>query len=77
MGFNNNQLEELKYIEIRLRQIESMSRESGIDLENWLPEMDFPDCSTAMRSEVLARNEQRGALFASTAQQKVERESDR
>jgi hypothetical protein len=67
MGFSKNQLEELNYIEIRLRQIESMSRDSGVDLDNWMAEADFPEVAESGRAAILARNEARGALFSSVS----------
>ncbi|MFM9008314.1 MAG: hypothetical protein ACKORE_07030 [Bacteroidota bacterium] len=71
MGFSKNQLEELNYIEIRLRQIESMSLESGVDLDNWMAEADFPEVAESGRAAILARNEARGALFSSVAPAKT------
>lgn len=59
MAFSKSQEEALKSIENRLKKLEVLSQQSGIELDSWLPEVHFPDFSSLEKEQVAQQGIQR------------------
>lgn len=73
MAFSKTHQEALKSIETRLRKLEVLSRESGIELDSWLPEVQFPDLSSLQKEQAEQRSVERSDLFKRTLSPKKSR----
>lgn len=73
MGFSKSQVEALKSIENRLQKLEVLTRESGLELDSWLPEVQFPDLSSLEKEQAVQRGVDRSDLFQRTVSKKKSR----
>ncbi|MBL7922592.1 MAG: hypothetical protein JNL88_00185 [Bacteroidia bacterium] len=63
MKINRNQQKELKKIDHCLQQVEELSEQFNLDLEDITFMTSFPDISLQLKKEVFSRNKSRQEVF--------------
>jgi hypothetical protein len=63
MAFSKSQQEALKSIENRLKKLEVLTQQSGLELDSWLPEVQFPDLSAMEKDQVVRQGIERSDVY--------------
>lgn len=63
MEFHENQLRELNRIKQQFKELEELSAQAGVNPDQLIPEMDYPDVFEQRLKTVFERNQERKDIF--------------
>lgn len=66
MEFHENQLRELNRIRQQFKELEELSAQAGVNPDQLIPEMDYPDVFEQRLKTVFERNQERKGIFEGT-----------
>lgn len=76
MEFHENQLRELNRIRQQFKELEELSAQAGVNPDQLIPEMEYPDVFEQRLKTVFERNQERKDIFEGTGAVCRKKEND-
>lgn len=77
MEFHENQLRELNRIRQQFKELEELSAQAGVNPDQLIPEMEYPDVFEQRLKTVFERNQERKDIFEGAGTGSSNKKNDR